>query len=841
VKWADGMPLLTDEWSSQAHAACTEAGSRKRNARRSGCAAIGSHVPRQPRASRKSQAEATDASASPVRRPSHTKLSAAEAAAEAPPARAGHGKLLSPTAASSTPPSSARRRSQRDKSEPSSADAGQEEKLTAQISAWALDASAAAEKSTGERGATRKKQTRTSSATSLRSSGSAPTQEEATAIKAKSVSAEDKLGTLDGKTKPKERPRKKRGSVTSKTSDEQSRMPKADRKKREKASITLSREDGGGLIDAWLAAPAAEDEAWETQHDHGKAWVDPEPADLHSIDAERDPKDPAAMVEDRVKGVMEATGATTGEALQALEAAGWNAEVAVNQVIDERVQVQAAEEASKAETQSSSSRGGAKKRAESTPIIERQSQRLGGEALRPEPLHSAFVFEDFLQRSPRATMASPRSSMANPRSSSAPRLGHSGGFLSRLSTAASSFVETVSGQSSEWLDALKRGASNVSADVSSRLSRELGAALARDDSRKVNLLVDSALGGALIGKSSPPIIRRAANETAAYQLQEALRADEPKRLKGALVAARRLDATDLPEFHACVRRYHELKRFPDNWDVNKMLHGRRGDKMVAKQKVSDPAIVDRFQRLLDSTHRKVYTRDRGGEEIPDRLKLVKVVEVANGELYVDYMARQEAIRREIMENWQGYWPVKTDTSLIADGSFSWQGDDWRWDWSEVGDGPPQFALTDPPLDRNVNEVLLFHGTSHTASDSITTENFSVDFAGSYAGTLYGRGVYLAENASKSDEYTRPDPATGNRTMLVCRVTLGRTYYTDQVTPDPRACEYACLNGPFHSVIGDRRKSRGTFREFVVFDEEQVYANYILTYRRVRLTAKHGTE
>merc|ERR1712094_158231 len=50
--------------------------------------------------------------------------------------------------------------------------------------------------------------------------------------------------------------------------------------------------------------------------------------------------------------------------------------------------------------------------------------------------------------------------------------------------------------------------------------------------------------------------------------------------------------------------------------------------------------------------------------------------------------------------------------------------------------------------------------------------------------------------------------------------------------DPRQCEEACLRGKFHSVLGDRRKCRGTFREFVVFDEDQVYANYILAYTRV---------
>jgi len=143
-----------------------------------------------------------------------------------------------------------------------------------------------------------------------------------------------------------------------------------------------------------------------------------------------------------------------------------------------------------------------------------------------------------------------------------------------------------------------------------------------------------------------------------------------------------------------------------------------------------------------------------------------------------------------------------------------------------------WGISGPALDPLVNEVLLFHGTNPMASNHITSENFKVNLAGSNAGALYGRGIYLAENASKSDEYTTPDRDNGNRTLLVCRVTLGCAFYTDEVLPDARKCENVCTKGPYHCILGDRRKCRGTFREFVIFDEEQVYANYILAYKRV---------
>jgi len=334
------------------------------------------------------------------------------------------------------------------------------------------------------------------------------------------------------------------------------------------------------------------------------------------------------------------------------------------------------------------------------------------------------------------------------------------------------------------------------------------------------------------------VFKTAAENVARQQLQEAIESGDTKQIKGALLAARRLDCVNLSEYHSALNMYSSLRKFPENWDVAAMIDGRTEGRFIAKSSIDDPKVLARFQALLDSSHRAVWTRDRGGDGIPDRLQLVNLVEVANGELWVDYMARQEGIRRELQSEShktetgqrsgvddfaQTFFEVDADTNLIAVG------------------GAGEEHLFAPPLDHCVNEVLLFHGTSPLAAETISRQNFRVDFAGSNAGTLYGRGVYFAENASKSDEYTRPHIRTGNRTLLLCRVTLGKPYYTDQVDVNPRDCEHACLKQSFHSILGDRRKCRGTFREFVVFDEDQVYANYILTYRRVMKASKPGTE
>lgn len=79
-------------------------------------------------------------------------------------------------------------------------------------------------------------------------------------------------------------------------------------------------------------------------------------------------------------------------------------------------------------------------------------------------------------------------------------------------------------------------------------------------------------------------------------------------------------------------------------------------------------------------------------------------------------------------------------------------------------------------------VWLFHGTSTEAATLITRGDFLVDKAGSNAGTLYGRGIYLAESCSKSDEYSREN-ADGHRCILLCRATLGNILYNDEVSPN----------------------------------------------------------
>lgn len=368
-------------------------------------------------------------------------------------------------------------------------------------------------------------------------------------------------------------------------------------------------------------------------------------------------------------------------------------------------------------------------------------------------------------------------------------------------------------------------------NISEKLGKQMESALAGTNNKHVNNLLDSALATRLFDqKVVPNAVRNAANEAASRQLQDAIDSNDPRRLKGALIAAGRLRATNLSAYEQAAHKYREVRRLPPGWDVAKMALQRKGSRMVDKPDIEDEQILEYFRSLVIMTHRKIRTRDRLGEALPDRLEILSVRAAANDEIWGDYMARREMIRLDIEENPSGFeiHPVQTTNSIP------------EFDSPSTGVSAEEIAealsADWAPLAPEVNEVFLFHGTSGIAADSITTSDFKMNLSGSNAGTLYGRGIYFAENSSKSDEYTR-DSGSGIRHLLLCRVTLGRVKYLDQKDVDPRECEDACLKGNAHSILGDRRKCRGTYREFAVFDSEQVYPNYIIAYRR----RTNGTE
>jgi len=208
--------------------------------------------------------------------------------------------------------------------------------------------------------------------------------------------------------------------------------------------------------------------------------------------------------------------------------------------------------------------------------------------------------------------------------------------------------------------------------------------------------------------------------------------------------------------------------------------------------------------ILDSTFRRVLTRDRvyeyqatTSEEMPFRLELVHAFRSENLHLASKYEERYAKYR--------GITPLaaKTRQNGIAAAVNS-----------RLRDG----------------EGLLFHGTNPSSAISILKSGFRLNHAGKSWGTMFGYGIYLAECSSKSDEYATDDGANtypGLRALLVCRCLVGNPYIAHKAGDYISQAKWAGCD----CVLGDRESAVNTYREYVFFDETQVYPEYVMIYKR----------
>lgn len=225
----------------------------------------------------------------------------------------------------------------------------------------------------------------------------------------------------------------------------------------------------------------------------------------------------------------------------------------------------------------------------------------------------------------------------------------------------------------------------------------------------------------------------------------------------------------------------------------------------------------KFQELLDDTFKNKATRDRKGK-MASRFKVTDVMRLEDSRLFKRYLQKRaemaELPRPKLIKNMPGSGKIKT-TDFATDEIWG----------DEDGEG----VLSAPGL----NEAYLFHGSNPVGALGIGEDGFNMSKVGSNVGTMFGGGAYFGEACSKSDEYSTQDIGgvfPGKFALLVCRVLLGSTFrVTDSNIP---AIEAALATGHYQSVLGDREAAVGTYREFVVFDEAQIYPEYVVIYERV---------
>jgi len=264
---------------------------------------------------------------------------------------------------------------------------------------------------------------------------------------------------------------------------------------------------------------------------------------------------------------------------------------------------------------------------------------------------------------------------------------------------------------------------------------------------------------------------------------------------------------------------------------------------------------DDMQMLLDATHKENdnWTRDRGCSlhginacppecvyinkaPVPTGYRLVNVQRNQNPLLWARYSLMRSAILEQCTHG-GSCRVISVECSTT-----------------------PFDKLDNAPLLREANEWRLFHGSTRSACREICDNNFRLTLAGTGATwkgagaasglPLYGYGIYLTERITKADEYAAPAPGglagcsypkgvecqgadVPLYSVLVCRVIGGRVHICTEKDVDGTALRRQVLEGSDHSVLGDREKVLNKpYREFVIYDRDQVYPEFVLTYARI---------
>eukprot|EP00105_Crassostrea_gigas_P028096 XP_011449639.1 PREDICTED: uncharacterized protein LOC105343839 [Crassostrea gigas] len=138
----------------------------------------------------------------------------------------------------------------------------------------------------------------------------------------------------------------------------------------------------------------------------------------------------------------------------------------------------------------------------------------------------------------------------------------------------------------------------------------------------------------------------------------------------------------------------------------------------------------------------------------------------------------------------------------------------------------------------LNEVYLFHGTKKDYVANIISKGVDPKL-GSDEG-MFGRGVYGCESSTKADQYADDKDKRGTEgRMFLMRFLLGHMYLTEKPNkyklPPCYHCRRDCCTNqshqPYDSVVGVKQQSGGLFREFVVYEKNQCYPEYLITYTR----------
>ena len=147
---------------------------------------------------------------------------------------------------------------------------------------------------------------------------------------------------------------------------------------------------------------------------------------------------------------------------------------------------------------------------------------------------------------------------------------------------------------------------------------------------------------------------------------------------------------------------------------------------------------------------------------------------------------------------------------------------------------------------NFNEYFLFHGTRYDTVDDILRNGLDPQRGGESAGAMFGRGLYFAENASKSDLYTTCELCarervqtgmacrhpTGTRYMLVAQVLLGASNPVKSSDKERLRAADRPDGIPYDSHTALKKDLGGCVdhMEYIIFKEQLSLVRFLIFYR-----------
>mmetsp|Transcript_69061 Transcript_69061/g.174063 ORF Transcript_69061/g.174063 Transcript_69061/m.174063 type:complete len:598 (-) Transcript_69061:150-1943(-) len=229
--------------------------------------------------------------------------------------------------------------------------------------------------------------------------------------------------------------------------------------------------------------------------------------------------------------------------------------------------------------------------------------------------------------------------------------------------------------------------------------------------------------------------------------------------------------------------------------------------------------VDKFQRLVDQTFKAKATRDLQDEPVPTKLVVKQVFRMEDANFWSRYTAKRSSLASlgvpTSVQDLPGSGILKTAQFMDLSGS-----------------GEAAFPSSVDDFAPEVNEAYLFHGSTPSGALGIGEHGFNLGMAGSNGGTTFGDSAYFTESSSKSDERASADLQgnfAGKQAFVLCRVLLGNPFYI--TSSDIPKIEQALATGSYNCVLGDCEAVADACREFVVFEESQIYPEYVLIYER----------